>query len=766
MYRPSQHGHGPPAAFVPASQQQQNAGGNGGGGGNNRGTRAISIMPPSADVKSAFAARNAQGNVVDAAASPSKAALSAKAANAAVFVPKGGASTPTAYPSPSPAAGKASARVGQYDDNGGAATHMLHDLSLEPHNDQGQPMQYTPYMGGSNDDGRGTPTSFGVGGGGNVVGGGGYEGDGMNSAFDPTYTGPLPNAVQQKAHPSDNGQTRDMRPARPYNPYEHLNEFGEPTDVGVGGGMDFYANAASQNAAAALKMRQAMQYHLYTPAMPHVSNLHPQHLSANAFFMSADEREELQRKNEALHAGIPPPELGGPKLPEELHVYHSLVPLEPCPLPGMPGNSMVPQLIDPQLVPPTAPGTINHLTGACGEPSRVFGYRCHVYKAQCTLDGKYYVLRRLENFRLTHEAAIALVERWRRIRHPSIVSVREAFTTRAFGDSSIVFVYDYHPLAASLYAEHMVPKPPRPDRRTGRMQSKPMQIAERTLWSYLCQLANVLHAIHQHGLAARCIAPSKVIRTAKNRIRINCCSIFDVIAYDPNATESALREHQAEDLVNVGRLLLSLACNNVGAMQNVQRSLDQINRAYSADLASVIVWLISGAGGAPLPTIAGVQMRALEGEDASTGDGEKTIDRLRVALAPKFAEEFDSSLNHNDLLESGLSKELENARLVRLLCKFGFINERPEFDHDPRWSETGDRYIIKLFRDHVFHAVDPAGRPVVDLTHILTNLNKLDAASLEKIMLTSRDEQSCLVVSYREIKNCIDAAFADLSRSR
>lgn len=32
-----------------------------------------------------------------------------------------------------------------------------------------------------------------------------------------------------------------------------------------------------------------------------------------------------------------------------------------------------------------------------------------------------------------------------------------------------------------------------------------------------------------------------------------------------------------------------------------------------------------------------------------------------------------------DRLEHELLSELENARLVRLLCKFGFINERPEF---------------------------------------------------------------------------------------
>lgn len=31
-----------------------------------------------------------------------------------------------------------------------------------------------------------------------------------------------------------------------------------------------------------------------------------------------------------------------------------------------------------------------------------------------------------------------------------------------------------------------------------------------------------------------------------------------------------------------------------------------------------------------------------------------------------------------DLLENELQRELENARLVRLLAKFGFINERPE----------------------------------------------------------------------------------------
>jgi PAB-dependent poly(A)-specific ribonuclease subunit 3 len=143
--------------------------------------------------------------------------------------------------------------------------------------------------------------------------------------------------------------------------------------------------------------------------------------------------------------------------------------------------------------------------------------------------------------------------------------------------------------------------------------------------------------------------------------------------------------------------------------------------------------------------------------------------------------------------------ELENGRLVRLLCKFGFINERPEyvslplraprddlvprFAREPRWSETGDRYIIKLFRDYVFHQVDEGGNPVVNMSHVITCLNKvgfvfcspgflmpfcpqLDAGIDERIMLVSRDEQSCLVVSYKEIKSCIESSFRWILPSR
>jgi PAB-dependent poly(A)-specific ribonuclease subunit 3 len=42
----------------------------------------------------------------------------------------------------------------------------------------------------------------------------------------------------------------------------------------------------------------------------------------------------------------------------------------------------------------------------------------------------------------------------------------------------------------------------------------------------------------------------------------------------------------------------------------------------------------------------------------------------------------------------------------------------------------------------------------------------LDAGSTEKLMLMSRDEQSCLIVSYKDLKKYLDGAFKDLSRRK
>ena len=70
-------------------------------------------------------------------------------------------------------------------------------------------------------------------------------------------------------------------------------------------------------------------------------------------------------------------------------------------------------------------------------------------------------------------------------------------------------------------------------------------------------------------------------------------------------------------------------------------------------------------------------------------------------------------------------QEVENGRLFRILGKLGTISERPEFQLDPSWSETGDRYMLKLYRDYLFHQVDENGAPWIDMSHIVQSLNKV-----------------------------------------
>lgn len=55
------------------------------------------------------------------------------------------------------------------------------------------------------------------------------------------------------------------------------------------------------------------------------------------------------------------------------------------------------------------------------------------------------------------------------------------------------------------------------------------------------------------------------------------------------------------------------------------------------------------------------------------------------------------------------------------------------FNLDPSWSETGDRYMLKLFRDYLFHQVTEEGRPWLDMAHIVQTLNKLDSGSSDTV---------------------------------
>ena len=52
-------------------------------------------------------------------------------------------------------------------------------------------------------------------------------------------------------------------------------------------------------------------------------------------------------------------------------------------------------------------------------------------------------------------------------------------------------------------------------------------------------------------------------------------------------------------------------------------------------------------------------------------------------------------------------------------------------------------------------------RPWLDMAHVVSCLNRLDAGAHEQICLMSRDEQNVLVVSYAELKQCLEKSFLE-----
>lgn len=399
-----------------------------------------------------------------------------------------------------------------------------------------------------------------------------------------------------------------------------------------------------------------LQYHLYAPQLKH-SRTARHEKSVHDLFLPSDVHEYLFRRNEAALQQMPVP-----GLPEQVHTYHSLVPLDTN-----------------------------------------IGDNLWTYKATSSVDGKLYCLRRLDNFQVIHEQAIQTVQLWKDIEHVNLVSVHEAFTTRAFGDHSLIFVYDYYPLSQPLAAALQKP----PARKDNLDQ-------EKQTWSYAVQLLAALRVVHSHGRALRKIDPRSVLVTGPNQIRIANAAMMDVLLFDSQTVQS-------EDLVQVGELLKELIAGFTASKRLTDFTEALING--SLDLHHAI-----------------------------------------KDIAPYALDVYAAALTKGDEMEWHLQRELENSRLVRLLCKIGYINERPEHARDPRWSETGDRYLIKLFRDYVFHQVDDQGHPIVDLAHVVSCLNKLDAGIKENLLLVSRDEQNCLIVSYSEIKQCVDSAFRELLR--
>ncbi|KAK3331121.1 PAB-dependent poly(A)-specific ribonuclease subunit PAN3 [Apodospora peruviana] len=437
---------------------------------------------------------------------------------------------------------------------------------------------------------------------------------------------------------------------------------------------------------------QPPNYHLYQPYDSYRTDLQPWQRSTYDFFINDKLREEMQKKMFATQQTMP--NSGLPQLDR----WHSLFPLD----------------------------TSNR------KNSSSFGFPSWVYKAQSTRNGRHYALRRLEGYRLTNENAIlAVMKEWKKIKNANIVTVHEAFTTRDFGDSSLIFAYDYHPLSKTLQEHHFQTAP-------GTRFRGPTNVQEPVLWGYMCQITNALKAIHSAKLAARCIELSKILVSDKNRIRLAACSILDVVQFETNNTSIA--ELQQQDLVKFGKVILALATNTPTAhFTHINAAVESLGTKYTAKFKDAMLWLIN-----------------------SNPSETKTIEKFIICISDQMTSHFDLALQADDEKSFILGKELENGRVARSLMKLATITERGDLGNMLNWSETGDRYQLKLFRDYVFHQVEADGKPRLSIGHMVSCMNKLDAGIEEMVMLTSRDGETVFVPTYRELRQMFDRAFNEL----
>ena len=79
--------------------------------------------------------------------------------------------------------------------------------------------------------------------------------------------------------------------------------------------------------------------------------------------------------------------------------------------------------------------------------------------------------------------------------------------------------------------------------------------------------------------------------------------------------------------------------------------------------------------------------------------------KKRVTDGPSNRDAWTHLKTKYILMADSILISMDNVRLFRLISKLNTILERDEMNLDTNWSETDDRYILKLFRDFVFHQV-------------------------------------------------------------
>lgn len=177
--------------------------------------------------------------------------------------------------------------------------------------------------------------------------------------------------------------------------------------------------------------------HAYTPPA-HGANIKPKSYHSSSFFMPEELRNSLLMKNE-MSNNI---EHDSSNLPLEVDNYHSLSLLEASS--NLPSN-----------LPATTTYKATHSsTGIKYCLRRLHGESHHVVWNWAKLIAPF----NLSGFRIQSvKLMMQVVDVWKKFSHPNCVTLREVFTTKAFGDNSLILVYDLHAGSQTLLSKYFTP---------------------------------------------------------------------------------------------------------------------------------------------------------------------------------------------------------------------------------------------------------------------------------------------------------------------
>lgn len=413
----------------------------------------------------------------------------------------------------------------------------------------------------------------------------------------------------------------------------------------------------------------------------------------------------------------------------------------------------------PALQVPEVVGGYYAIVPLDASPSPVFGMSgplSMMYKGVSASRGTSAALLRIVGAPPAPSAQIVRAgDAWKRVRHPGILCLREVFTSRQYTAvtsatmvpvNEIIFAYEFASRADTLFNVFL--NPPSPDHHYH-------PLSESTLWAIATQLLSAAAVVHSNRLALRdALTTTRILVTGRNRVKVSCVGLND--ALDPgggdhipsNVQNRTAPSHdsavplQKADLAAIGHVLATLALRvdskvvRGGVLLcSEDIAVDALRRItpYSDDLTVLIMSLLSAA----MPA------------------SQVTINQILGMIGPRLALELGNVWTHSDALEKRLFVEFDSSRMYRLITLLGFVNERADAGVEPQWSETGDRYLLKLFRDYVFHRVDDEGNAVLDMAHVTECLSRLDVGSPEQVLLSSRDGTSLLVATYEELRRCL-----------